>query len=331
MTTDIVAPDGAFVSVATVGVEDMAKSLHFYRDLHGLDADAPVEWKGADFEKFWHLPAGSSATAVFLHAWDSPVGRILLLDFHAKDRRKTRPTKPPRAYGLFNLNFYTADIWKEYERFKALGYEFWSEPVQHKFEGNVGAPIEVVFEGPDGVLINWVELAATDPKQRIGMMKAYVEEHGRTRTGFTPVVTTASCMKDIKKAQEFYEKVLKMGVHINQVLDSPGYVKFQRVPEGGRTHVTFMQGNHMFGKIAMSQPLNYPVPDMTPVAVAPNIGYLAQTFVVPDLAQTERDCAALGVEVYTPRMTIDFPGMGKRMITTVRNPGSGALQQLVQA
>lgn len=329
--TDIVAPNGIPVSICVIGTANLERSLEFYRDLHGMDASKPVAWSGLAFETHWHLPKGSSATAVLLHAGPDPVGRILLLDFHAKQRELIRGRNVVgRSYGLFNINFYTADIWGDYRRFRDKGYEFWSEPVQHEFNGNVGAPIEVVFEGPDTVLVNWVELAATDPKQRIGQMRAFVDQYGRTRTGFTPVVTTASVMRDITRSRTFYQRVFDMGIHIDQVLESEGYRRFQKVPPGGRTHVTFMQGNHMFGKIAMSQPLNYPVPDMTPVAVAPNIGYLAQAFAVPDLGAAEAACAGLGVEVYSPRMTLDVPGLGRTTVTTVRNPGSGALQQLVQ-
>jgi catechol 2,3-dioxygenase-like lactoylglutathione lyase family enzyme len=331
MTTDIVAPEGSPMSVAVIGVEDMARSLHFYRDLTGLTASATVTWAGADFETFWHLPKGASAQAVFLHHGPDPVGRILLVQFDARDRKVVRAAKPARAYGLINLNFYTSDIFGETEKFKAEGYEFWSEPVAHDFTPDVGTPIEVVFEGPDGVLINWVELATKDPQTRIGKMRAYVESLGKTKTGFTPVVTTASCMRDIELSKAFYTKVLKMGVHINQVLDSDNYRKFQKVPDGGRTQVTFMQGNHMFGKIATSQPLNYPVPDLVPDAVAPNIGYLVQSFLVPDLGAALDDCAPLGVETYTPRMTLDVPGLGRVDTAIVRNPGSGALQQMVQA
>ncbi|HJN04157.1 MAG TPA: VOC family protein [Alphaproteobacteria bacterium] len=331
MTTDIVARDGCPLSVAVLGVADMETSLHFYRDLTGLTASDPVTWSGPDFERLWHLPAGAGAEAVFLHADPDPVGRILLLAFDAPERKIVRADKPPRAYGLINLNFYTSDIFAETEKFRALGYEFWSDPVAHEFTDNVGTPIEVVFEGPDGVLINWVELASDDPETRIGKMRAYVESFGRTPAGFTPVVTSAHCMRSVSEGRAFYETVLHMGVHINQVLDSENYRKFQRVPEGGRTRVTFMQGNHMFGKIATSEPLNYEVPDLTPDAVAPNIGYLAQTFLVPDMDAAERDCVGLGAEVYTPRMDIESPGLGMIHTMIVRNPGSGALQQLVQA
>ena len=72
----------------------------------------------------------------------------------------------------------------------------------------VGTPIEVVFEGPDGVMINLVELATTDPKTRIGQMRAYVEKHGRTKTGFTPVVTTNHVLQSRERGKTFYEEVL---------------------------------------------------------------------------------------------------------------------------
>lgn len=318
------------VSIVILGVDNLESSLHFYRDLIGLSASLAVVWSGREFEELWHLPNGATARAVFLYSGPDPVGRILLLEFDSVPRKALRAKKPPRAYGLFNLNFYTSDILSDTERFRGLGYEFWSDPVAHKFTPDVGEPIEVVFEGPDGVVINLVELATADTNTQIGKMRAFVESFGRTSTGFTPVVTTASCMKSISEARVFYETVLGMSVQIDQVLDSENYRKFQRVPAGGRTHVTFMKGNHMFGKIAMSEPLNYDVPDLTPDAVAPNIGYLAQAFLVPDMTVSEEACRALEVEVYSPRMDIEIPGLGLVHTMIVRNPGSGALQQFLQ-
>jgi len=87
----------------------------------------------------------------------------------------------------------------------------------------------------------------------------------------------------------------------------------------------------MFGKIALSQPINYPCTDLVPSAVAPNIGYLAQVFMVKDLTEVEAACKTFPCEVYTPRMELTMPGVGRCHVLTVRNPGSGALQQLVQA
>ncbi|MCB2108868.1 MAG: hypothetical protein KDE14_14260 [Rhodobacteraceae bacterium] len=326
----IVAPEGSALSVAVIGAADLDKSLSFYRDAIGLTAHAPVHWQGDAFEKFWHLPAGSAGDAVFLELPGCEVGRVLLIQFNARERKEIRPADAARAFGLVNLNFYTDDIRADTEKMKALGYKFWSEPTYYDLSGSAGAPTEVIFDGPDSVAINFVELSTSDPNTRIGQMRAYVQAHGRTAKGFTPVVTTSHCARDIKKATEFHAKVTKSGVLIDEIMASEKQNHFLRLPEKTRTAVRFIQGNHMFGKIALSQPLNYPCVDMVPTAVAPNIGYIAQMFVVKSLDEAETACTELKCEVYTPRMSMDIPGLGACQVLTVRNPGSGALQQIVQ-
>ena len=67
-----------------------------------------------------------------------------------------------------------------------------------------------------------------------------------------------------------------------------------------------------------------------PNAVAPNIGYIAQTFAVTDFAAAKAACEAMRVDVYTPPMELELPGFGRASAMIVRNPGSGALQQIVQ-
>ena len=92
----------------------------------------------------------------------------------------------------------------------------------------------------------------------------------------------------------------------------------------------FTQGDHEYGKIALSAPVNYEVPDLTPNAVAPNIGYLAQSFEVADVAAAASGCAEVGAEVFSGPLEIDQPGRGRCKAMLVRNPGSGALQELFQ-
>ncbi|MDX2223731.1 MAG: VOC family protein [Rhodospirillaceae bacterium] len=327
---EIVAPEGSPLSVAVIGVEDMAKSLAFYRDTIGLTAHPQETWAGESFEKLWRLPPGSRAEAVFLELPGVPVGRVLLLQFDAKQRKRIRPNDAPRAFGLVNLNFYTDDIHADSKKLAAMGYKFWSEPMHYNLSSSAGAPTEVIFDGPDSVAINLVELTSTDPATRVGQMRAYVQAHGRTPTGYTPVVTSSHCARNVKKAAEFYQTVLKSGILIDEIMASPQQNHFLRLPEKAKTAVKFIQGNHMFGKIALSQPINYPCHDLVPAAVPPNIGYIAQVFVVKDLAAAEAACAALRCEVFAPRMELDVPGLGRVGSLIVRNPGSGALQQIVQ-
>ncbi|MFL2769513.1 MAG: VOC family protein [Rhodospirillaceae bacterium] len=328
---DIIAPDGSPLSVAVISVANMNKSIHFYRDLIGLTTHEKVTWSGHDFEELWNLPEGTSAEAVFCELTGCPVGRILLLDFSAKDKQVIRSDETYRAYGLFNLNFYTDDIHGDSEKLKGKGFKFWSEPTHYKMSGTQGAPTEVIFNGPDGVAINLVELTGNDPKTRVGQMHAYVKEHGRTPTGFTPVVTTSHVAHDLDKAVAFYETILKSGVLIDEILGGPEQNNFLGLPKNAKTAVKFMQGNHMFGKIALSCPINYDCEDLVQYAHAPNIGYLAQMFEVTDLDYCVEGCNELGAEEYAPRGQHVVPGLGLIDTFTVRNPGSGALQIIFRA
>jgi len=327
----IVAPLCSPLAVAVVSCERLEASLQFYCDRLGFDAQPVVGWSGADFEFLWQLPPGSQARACMLSAGGSGVGRVLLLEFDAPHRESIQPVPGSDVFGLANLNFYVRDIHAVTVELRAAGFRFWSDPKQHSLAAAVGNPIEVIFDGPDGVAINLVQLTSTDPATRIGQMRAFVESHGYTRRGYTPVVTTSHVCRSIARARRFYEDVLHMGVLIDDELCAPHVNEFLGLPRDARTHITFMQGNHMLGKLALGEPLNYAArcTDLLPRAHAPNIGYLAQAFEVRDIAAAWSAAAASGADVVVGRMRALVPGLGARDQFVVRNPGSGALQWIL--
>jgi len=134
-------------------------------------------------------------------------------------------------------------------------------------------------------------------------------------------VTSAHGVHARDRALPIYTDLLGLKVVIDEPLGPPDQ----------RTHWTFVQGDHHFGKVALGQALNYDVEDLTPYAVAPNIGYLAQAFVVDDLDAAMAFCREGRIEVYSPPDELDLPGLGRTTSMLVRNPGSGALMQFLQA
>ncbi|MBL8643360.1 MAG: VOC family protein [Rhodospirillaceae bacterium] len=325
---------GSPLAFALLGVSRIETALAFYRDIIGLDAAAEVTWSGPAFERHFNLPAGASARAVMFSFQGAPglspqVGRVLALEFNAKDRI-TVPQKGDRTYrGLWNLNFYVDDIRATTRDLKAKGFDFWSEPVGYEVSAKAGAPVEVLFDGPDNLAINLVELTG-GPGSTIGQLKAEVAALGKTKQGFTQVATTSHSIVDHAKALAFYTQVLGMHVRIDDVLNKPETNHFLGRPRGAETRATFMAGDHQFGKVALSYPLNYAVPDKVPLAVPPNIGYLAQGFAVASLARAEGAARAVGAEIFSPPLAIDIPGVGAASAMIVRNPGSGALIQLFE-
>jgi catechol 2,3-dioxygenase-like lactoylglutathione lyase family enzyme len=318
------------VSAVVIGAKSLDDSLKFYSGTLGLSVTDSRTWQGPDFERYWHLPAGSKARVAFLGQGADPVGRIQLMEFDAPDRKLVRPPEIRRATGLFNLNIYAADMAKDYEKLKARGFNFWSQPAHNNFGPVVGETLEAAFDGPDGVVINLIQLLSDNPKTVIGHIVEFIKAYGRTPTGFTSVVTTAHGVLDMEKALAFYYGPLHMTAFIESVLKGPVTNRALCLPEHCETRSVLVQGAHEYGKVALATPMNYEVPNLVPDAVAPNIGYLAQSFQVANLAETAKACAAVGAEVYTAPMTVDLPGRGRRQAMIVRNPGSGALQELFE-
>jgi catechol 2,3-dioxygenase-like lactoylglutathione lyase family enzyme len=321
---------GSPLAAAILGVSKIETALAFYRDVIGLNASPVSTWSGAAFEKHFALPAGSSAKAVMFGFKDSPVGRVLALEFAGSDR-KVIPSKGDRTYrGLWNLNFYVDDIRATTKALQAKGFNFWSEPVGYEVSAKAGAPVEVLFDGPDGLAINLVELTG-DETTTVGKLKKEVAALGKTKTGFTQVATTSHSIVHRDAAVAFYTRVLGMHVRIDDILGKPETNYFLGRPPDAKTRATFMAGAHQFGKVALSHPENYSAPNKVPLAIPPNIGYLAQSFQVPSILIAKDACMAVGAEMYSPMMEIDIPGLGLVAAMIVRNPGSGALMHLFEA
>ena len=324
-------PDSAPVSVVVIGVDDIDASLRFYSDTIGLEVIASQTWQGPEFERYWKLPAGASAKCAFLGHGADPVGRIQIMEFDAQDRKLVRPRELQRATGLFNLNIYSSDIFADFAMLKAQGFNFWSkEPAHSDFGPGVGEVKEAMFDGPDGIVINLIQLMTKDPNTLSGKILAFLDEYGRTRTGFTAVATTSHSVVDMERALEFYYGPLKMTLFMDTVLKGAEYNKAIGLPEHAETRSVFVQGDHEYGKIALSSPLNYELPSLIADAVPPNIGYLAQSFQVNDLKRVEKECRDIDVGIFSGPEKITLPGRGLCQSMVVRNPGAGALQEIFQ-
>jgi catechol 2,3-dioxygenase-like lactoylglutathione lyase family enzyme len=329
--SEIVAPHGSPLYAAVIGVDDLARSLSFYRDMLGFDVVAAASADNADC-RLWGLPAGARFSMTVLADRGATVGRIVLLHVPEMPRRLIRDVEGQECFGLINLNFYCDDIHVRTRTLETAGYRAWSAPIRHDMGPSVGSPTEVMIEGPDGVIVNLVELPSGPMSSRIGQMRAYVDRAGGyNRRGMTPVVTSQHGVKNLDRARCFFTEVLRAGVLIDVVLGSDDMRKFMRYPPGGKARSVFMQGNHMFGKVALNEPLNFPCIDLTSRAVPPNVGYIAQAFLVTDLTAAQLRADQVGAEPFSGPERIVIPGLGEVTSTIVRNPGSGALQQLIEA
>jgi catechol 2,3-dioxygenase-like lactoylglutathione lyase family enzyme len=316
---------GSPLSFALVSVASLEASLRFYRDRIGLAASpvAVVPALAAGFLEGEGVPT----RVAMCGEPGTPVGRILLVEYSGARGPAVRRPGDRTTRGYWNLNFYVDDIHATTRELRAEGFEFWSDPRSHRVGDSAGIATEVVFEAPDGVAINLVQPEG-GPDTFTGRVLAEVHRHGKTRTGFTPVATSAHCVRDCERAAAFYRDVLGMRIVLDEVLGKPETNHYLARPPDARSRTVFVAGTHFYGKVALNEPLNYAVPERVDEQFAPRFGYLAQGFEVPELARAEGACGAC------EKRRVDLrgvPGLPDGPALQVRVPGSGALALLVEA
>ena len=322
---------GTPFSMVVIGVDGLEESIQFYQDVMGLDVLWCDALKGPNFTTFWNLDAGMEAEGALMGLESEEFGRILLVDCKADNKVMIRPPETKSILGLYNLNFHVDDCFAVVDVLRKQGIEFWSEPVKPDLDEEQGGTIEALFDGPSGVAINLVQLIGGRPDNSIGQLREQLSNHAQSRTGFTPVATSTLAPKDGDPAVAFFKDTLGMFVAIDQVLGNPATNAMLGRPEDAQNRIVFLAPGHVFGKILLSQPVNYEVDDAVGRSHFPNIGYLAQSYVVDDLQDVCAQVKDLGGEIKTQPMDIDVPGLGMRESALVTCPGSGVLIQLIAA
>ena len=273
----------AQLNFAKLCVENLDQSIEFYSGIIGLEASPIFEYE-AEENNIWNVPEGSQIRQSICRREKSEIGQLLLIEFpNLKGRYIRSDLNGGMIRGFWNINFYVKDIFKSVEALESKGYFSWSKPTEHQIGDKVGNPIEVIVDGPDGIAINLVQLPKNSENESIQEMCEFFNTNGTTAKGFTEIVTTSHCVSDTQAASEFYSRVLGMHEMFSDELSSKGSNQFLRRPDDGKTLITFMQGSHFYGKVALSEPINYSVPNNISNACPPNIGYFGQGFIISDI------------------------------------------------
>ncbi|GMU68654.1 MAG: hypothetical protein AMXMBFR37_09860 [Steroidobacteraceae bacterium] len=317
------------LGIAIIGVESLARFTDFYAGEFGMDVSPVAQLEGDAFERQFGLPAGARAKAAMASVAQSQVGRVLGIEFAASARPWVAEGTQAPFIGYWNLNFYVDDIVGACARLAERGYRFWSRPVKHTVPGGAGAPTEAIFPGPDNVALNLVELDGA-PGSQTAELARETAKLPRSRAGVSQVATSAHATRDLAAAAAFHREVLGMWPAIDAVLERPEVNELTGRPRDARTHVVWMRGDHPYGKVALSQALNYPLADRTAVAMAPAIGYIAQSFAVPDLAVALAKAARLGARPLAGPDNLLLADGCSVTAVMLRAPGSGALIQLTR-
>jgi len=145
------------ISHVAIGVSNMERSLHFYRDLLGLRVlrDDPQENTGGMPALFHDPQRGQQRRGVYLRWQDGPDAAFLVLSEHPGAPSGTAIKLD--QVGIHHFSFWVEDLQAAYERVQAAGVPILLPPTVGD-TGALGEPpggkmLSTLFQDPDGIIV----------------------------------------------------------------------------------------------------------------------------------------------------------------------------------
>jgi len=136
-----------------IGVRDIEATVEFYTEVMGMEILGRAHNMG---EKISRVVGVKDAELVVCHVGKGDL-RLELIDYKNDKKKAGSCYKEQDEPGILHIAFAVSDIDKEYEKIRALGYEFNAPPMVARENG----PKICYFKGPDDVVIELFEENAT--------------------------------------------------------------------------------------------------------------------------------------------------------------------------
>ena len=147
------------VSHVAIGVSDMDKSLHFYRDLLGLRVTLDTTENIGGFPALFHDPQKGKRRAVYMRWEDGPEATFLVLSAPVGPATGA-PIKLDQV-GIHHFSFWVKDLRAKVEKLQAAGVPILLKPIESDTvaygEAPGGKVLTCLFQDPDGIILQFDE------------------------------------------------------------------------------------------------------------------------------------------------------------------------------
>ena len=145
------------VSHIAIGVSDMDRALHFYRDLLGLRVTLDTMERIGGMGPLFANPQKGQRHAVYLRFEDGPHASFVVLSQNPGEP-SGRPLKVDQV-GVHHFSFWVDDLRERVEKLKAAGVKILLQPTESDTlaygEPAGGKVLTALFEDPDGTIVQF--------------------------------------------------------------------------------------------------------------------------------------------------------------------------------
>jgi len=145
------------VSHIAIGVRDMEKSLHFYRDLLGLWVTLDTMENIGGLKTLFADPQRGKRRAVYLRFEDGPHASFIVLSQNPGDA--TGEAIKLDQVGIHHFAFWVDDLRERVEKLKAAGVPILVPPLESDTVAYGEQPgkkvMTCLFQDPDGIIVQF--------------------------------------------------------------------------------------------------------------------------------------------------------------------------------
>jgi catechol 2,3-dioxygenase-like lactoylglutathione lyase family enzyme len=145
------------VSHIAIGVSDMDRALHFYRDLLGLRVTLDTMERIGGMGALFANPQKGQRRAVYMRFEDGPHASFIVLSQNPGEPSGL-PLKVDQV-GLHHFSFWVDDLRERLEKLKAAGVKILVPPTESDTAAYGEPPgrkvLTALFEDPDGTIVQF--------------------------------------------------------------------------------------------------------------------------------------------------------------------------------
>jgi len=145
------------VSHIAIGVRDMEKSLHFYRDLLGLKVNLDTMENIGGLKTIFSNPQKGKRRAVYLRFEEGPHASFVVLS--QNDGESSGEAIKLDQVGIHHFAFWVDDLRERVERLKAAGVPIVVPPIESDTVAYGEPPgkkvLTCIFQDPDGIMVQF--------------------------------------------------------------------------------------------------------------------------------------------------------------------------------
>jgi len=219
------------VDPVTLCTPKALEAVALYRDGFGFQVTQESLWAADPWRQLWNLPKGGDLQVAELRKPQAHGGGIRIVS--VPELSEVAGARLPNQPGPYAWDFYVRDMDSAVKQIKDLGWTFRSQPQRYPLFGQDFEVLEVMLEGPQGLLHALVEYIPGQHRCVLGV---------DANETISEVIALVVVVDEIEQARRAMVTGLGADIAMDESFNGPEVERLLNLPPGSQFRMVLMRG-----------------------------------------------------------------------------------------